>query len=585
MIKSLIDYYDQLSKKGILPRPNWNITKVTAAIEIDRDGNVLAVHDLHKEIETVKKDKSGKQKSTFRKIPSEYIVPQIPGRSSGIKPGYLCDNSKYMLGFDTQKQARTSGYFEAAKNNYLEITKNLETDAASAMKNYFESFDIEKLSKNDLEKLDTGNVIFRYNGQFLQEYPELQEAWDRFKAEDGEEGKQICSVTGRMDSIAKTHPVIKGVDGAQSSGAALVSFNKDSFKSYGMEQNLNSGIGSKAALAYTTSLNYLLSKREAHASVGTTTIVYWAESAESQYQELISALAGNPTSEQIQSTLDSIFKAIASHRQIDIDSIDLNEKFHILGLSPNSARLVVRFYHSGSFGDLLKNIQKHSERMKVRWSSKYIPDVLHPWRIAAATISDKSSDKKDKSPLSGELLEAIINDTPYPETLYSRTLLRIRTEPGTSDTTDWVRASVLRGFLIKNRRYSERSLTLALNEDNNSQAYLLGRLFSVLEFLQEAAAGSKLSSTIKDKYFGSASATPAQVFPLLLKNSANHLSKISKDEKKFIHFDKSIGSIINKLGTSFPKTLSLEEQGEFYLGYYQQRQKQFEKKEKTEEKE
>lgn len=211
---------------------------------------------------------------------------------------------------------------------------------------------------------------------------------------------------------------------------------------------------------------------------------------------------------------------------------------------------------------------------------KYIEDkgktVLHFYEIVFETVNKNSKDKLPDVSLVSGLVYSVLTDTRYPETLYTDIIRRIRAEQG---NVNWERASIIRAFLIKNRRYKEEDLTVKLNENSTSEAYNLGRLFSVLEKLQEESADTELNTTIKDRYFSSAAASPARVFPLLVIGSDNHLKKLhSKNPGRAVNFDKWIGTIIGNLNYTFPKMLDMDHQGEFVIGYYQQRQKLFEKK-------
>lgn len=334
-----------------------------------------------------------------------------------------------------------------------------------------------------------------------------------------------------------------------------------------------------ASLKYTAALNQLLSDETSHSQLGETTVVYWAEGAEKAYQSIMSILLGKESSEMTNEIIDSLYKALESGRLVDADGIDLRKKFYVLGLSPNAARLVVRFFHESTFGELLTNIADHKNRMEIIKPPFVVDESLHPWQILQATASRKTKEKKILPSLPGDLMNSILRNTNYPTTLFTTVIQRIRTDPESftdPKANPWQKAAILKGYLIKNKK--KRSITVSLNEDNNSTPYILGRLFSVLEFLQNDASNGNLNVTIKDKYFGSAAATPGRVFPLLIHNSANHLRKIRSDQKKFTHYDKQVGQLLDRLESNFPKTFSLEEQGDFYLGYYQQRQKQFTKK-------
>lgn len=361
IIQSLVEYYDAQAELGLMPPVGWSNEKISGAVEIDDNGKILAVHDLHNVV-TIK-TKNGKEKQQSR--PSILTVPQFPTRTVNIAPGFLCDNTKYLFGIESGKTKTFDKNYKAFREENLKILKGVQSPAALAMCRFLENSVKNELSADSLSRLDTGYYVFRYCGKYLHEYPELKKIWDDYQsaAIDGERG--ICSITGHEDVIVTIHPSIKGVPGAQSSGAALVSYNSSSFESYGKSQNLNSDIGRVASLKYTSALNQLLSDKTAHSQLGDTTVVYWAEGAEKSYQSVMSVLMGGESTEKTQEIINSLYKALENERLVDVEDIDLRKKFYILGLSPNAARLVVRFFHESTFGELLRNIASHEKRMQI----------------------------------------------------------------------------------------------------------------------------------------------------------------------------------------------------------------------------
>ena len=571
MLRALVNYYEAQKARGQMPAEDWAVTKVSGAIELDESGKILALYDLH-ETEVIQ-DKKGKEKKVTR---SKLLqTPQIPVRTVNVVPGFLCDNTKYIFGFEKDKTKNFDKYFNAFKDLHLEMLSEINTPPAVALKNFLIHDENRRLTAEKKASLDTGNYVFRFKGKYLHEYPEMVQAWANKQTSRTKDVKGVCALTGQEDLIVKTHPLIMGVPGAQSSGAALVSYNSPAFESYGKENNLNAHIGRRASQKYTAALNQLLKDQQAHTQLGETTIVYWAKNADPIYQKAFAQAIDVQSQEEDLELVDAIYKAIRDKKPIDIDGIEIGQEFYILGLSANAARLFVRFFYEGTFGDLLTNLAAHNERMSIVKPKFIQEDILSPYQLLKATANEKSRDKKISPPLPGEVMTSIIQNSPYPESLYSQVILRIRMDPA---NFDWKKAAIIKGYLIKNKNYG--GLTMSLNENNHHKPYVLGRLFSVLEFLQQDAADNSLNTTIKDKYFGSAAATPGRVFPLLIQNSANHLKKIKSDTGKYIHYDRLIGQLIDQLDGEFSKTFSLEEQGEFYIGYYQQRQRQFTKKDK-----
>lgn len=568
MLTALVNYYDAKVKRGEIPREGWATTKVSGAIELDESGKVLAIHDLHT-YEIKNKAKNGKDSEKTLIHPASMIVPQIPGRTVNVAPGFLCDNTKYIFGFEKDKSERFDKNYESFRDCHLDLIAGIDTPAVNALRRFLTQDENRNLTEELKAKLDTGYFVFRYNERYLHDYDELKSVWNNKMDSSLGDLEDICSVTGMKDVIVSTHPPIKGVPGSKPN-SALVSYNSSAFESYGKNQNLNSHIGREASLKYTTALNQLLADDKSHTQIGDTTIVYWAESATPIYQYAFSAMLGNQVDQDVERLIDSLFKKIRSKKAIDVEGINLEQKFYILGLSANSARLVVRFFLEGTFGSLIKNIADHNKRMEIVKPDYEQPGPLSPSQVVFATVSQKSKEKKPLPSLPGDLMNSILQNTRYPESLYSSVLLRIRTDPSSFDSR---KAAILKAYLIKNKKKEE--LEMSLNEANNSQPYVLGRLFSVLESLQNKASGGDLNSTIKDKYFASAASTPGRIFPLLIHNSANHFKKIKQSEASTIFYDKQIGQLVDRLEGAFPNTLSLEEQGEFYIGYYQQRQHSF----------
>ena len=573
ILNELVILYENLLRKNEVAERGWCHAKVSYEIALSPKGEILGIFSLKNE------EMSGKKK-VF--LPKNIIVPEMVTRSSGVAANFLCDNSKYMLGIDKNgPDQRTRECFIAAKEKHLAILHGLEGEIAKAVCAFFESWDPEKATedaevKESLEDItDGGNIIFSVKGIRAQTDPQIEEAWNKYYMdnEDGEEG--VCLVTGKHCRISRLHKAIKGVTGAQSSGAPLVSFNAPAFESYGKEQSYNAPVGRYAEFAYTTALNYLLGKKKYVFRIGDTTVIFWAENAEPVYQDFFSMAIDPPDNQE---EIRKLFKSITSHKAVNINNfkLDPEQSFCILGLSPNAARLSIRFFYKDTFGNIINNISKHYDRMRIvkpAWESR---EYLGVWAMLAETQNKKSTDNSQLSNMAAALLRAIISDSRYPASLYSDVLIRIRAEQG---NVTWGRASIIKAYLIRNNALeSEGGNYMGLDIENVDKAYLLGRLFSVLEAIQKEANPS-INATITDRYFNSACATPASTFPVLIKLKNSHMKKIEREKTTAkIYYEKLLSEIMGKLDC-FPKRLSLEEQGRFILGYYHQTQKRYEKKE------
>ena len=574
ILQALAKEYESLAEQGKVSQPGWCQAKVSYEINLYADGRI-------KQIICLKQEKEVGKKKVF--IPKTMKVPQMVTRSSGVAANFLCDNSKYLLGIDAEG---TSGWimdrFLAAKEKHLSVLEGTDGIMAQAVRGFFKNWNPENAQecpelKEQWEGItDGGNLVFGMNEFYAQDDPEIQKKWNASQSETEEETSGICLVTGNYGPISRIHRFIKGVPGAQSSGAALVSFNAPAFESYGKEQSYNAPVGKYAEFAYTTALNYLLSNRDKTFQLGDSMVVYWAENGMEEYQKTFSFVM-NPhidNEEQLQRIFDSLKKS----RYVDVDNVqmDFEQSFYILCLAPNAARLSVRFFYQNTFGDILKNIKEHYKRLdivKPLWVEK---KYLSVYELLRETVNPNSKDKTPIPNMSAMVLQSILSGNRYPASLYTDTVIRIRSEQG---NVTWGRASIIKAYLIKNYSWKEGENYMGLEETCNDTAYILGRLFSVLESIQKEA-NQGINATIKDRYFNSACATPASVFPILFKLENSHIKKLEREKGSGskIFYEKIIGNLMKKL-VLFPRSLSLEEQGKFMLGYYHQTQKKYEKKE------
>ena len=574
ILQALVNHYENLEKQGKVDQEGWCKAKVSYAVNLSRDGEILGILSLKIE------EERGKRKVW---VPRQIKVPEMVTRSSGVSANFLCDNSKYILGIDAEgTNQRVRDCFEAAKEKHLSLLRETEGEMAEAVRNFFETWDPEKASEcAEIEErwedlTDGGNLIFCMDINYAQDDPFIQEAWENARNESAEDGQTgICLVTGKEAEISRIHKTIKGVPGAQSSGAALVSFNAPAFESYGKEQSYNAPVGKYAEFAYTTALNYLLNQREYTFQLGDSMIVFWSESAEEEYQAAFFE-AADPKSDN-QEEIKGIFDNLKTGMPVSIGNftLDPDQRFYILSLAPNAARLSVRFFYQDSFGNILKNLSAHYERMSIvkpSWESREYMGVRD---MLSETVNQNSKDKTPVPNMAAFVLQAILSGARYPASLYTDVLIRIRAEQG---NVTWGRAGIIKAYLIRNGNWKEGENYMGLNEESRETAYVLGRLFSVLESIQ-MDANPGIKATIRDRYFNSACATPASVFPVLIKLKNSHMKKLERDKGGAkVYYEKLLTELMGKLD-EYPKRLSLEEQGKFILGYYHQVQKKYEKKE------
>lgn len=575
ILQALVQHYERLAEEEKVDQEGWCKARVSYGINLSSDGKIQGIITL--------KQEEVKGKKTVW-VPQMLRVPEMVTRSSGISANFLCDNSKYMLGLDESGTSqRVLECFAAARERHLSLLKDTEGEMARAVRLFFETWDPVKVAECDVirerqeEVTDGGNLIFCMGMQFAQDDPYIKDTWERSRMEiSGEEQAGICLVTGQKTEISRIHKVIKGVPGAQSSGASLVSFNAPSFESYGKEQSYNAPVGKFAEFAYTTALNYLLSQREYTFQLGDSMIVFWAESGKEEYQAAFFDCV-DPKKDN-QEEIRGIFDNLKKQWKVEYQDVELNpdQKFYILSLAPNAARLSVRFFYQDSFGNMLNNLAAHYDRMSVvkpAWANDWYLGIRS---MLGETVNQNSKDKMPVPNMAASVLKAILSGTRYPASLYTDVLIRIRAEQG---TVTWGRAGIIKAYLIRNGNWKEGEKYMALNEESRDTAYVLGRLFSVLESIQmEANPGIK--ATIRDRYFNSACATPASIFPVLIKLKNSHVKKLERDKGSAkVYYEKLLTEIMEKLGDRFPARLSLEDQGKFILGYYHQVQKKYEKKE------
>ena len=578
ILKALADYYHSLAQKGKIVPEGWSPAKVSFALVIGEDGELLDVMPL--------KEPQQRGKKTVE-VPRILQVPQQVGRSSGVKANYLCDHAGYLLGMDARGNAeRAKKCFEASKALHLELLKEVDCPAARAVYAYFTHWEPEQAAGHPVlqEKLDQilegGNLVFHFRGSFVHEDEAVRRAWDaHFSQQEDAEVFGRCLVTGEEAPIARLHPAIKGVRGAQSSGAMLVSFHAPAFESYGKTQSYNAPVGEKTAFAYTSALTHLLKDQERVQMVGDTTVVFWAENAEPSYRDVFYFSMDSAERTFQENDLLRGMHELARGHTYDWNGAVLRPEtnFYILGLAPNAARLSVRFFYRNTFGGFMEHIERHYERLEMIKPSYESSQRLSIHNLLFETVNKNAKDKSASPLLSGALYRAILNDTPYPEALVNGVLLRIRAEHNVT----WGRASILKAVLLKKNPCPEmkEALTVKLNDDCTYLPKVLGRLFSVYEAVQQAA-NSGINSTIKDKYFNSAAGTPAFIFPMLTNLASKHLRKLDTKEKK--SYEQQITDLNAKITEALPTRQSLPDQEIFYIGYYHQTQKRYEKKNKEE---
>lgn len=594
ILDALTRYYQAVN----LPRPGWSKVKVSYGLKLNPDGSLQNVVSYLRPAE-----KGNKQ------LPQSKEVPEPVKRSSGVNPNFLCDNSAYLLGVDQKgKPERAKKCFEAAKAFHQKLLAGVDSPAAQAVLAYFEHWDPDTaLSHPEIAQNPDltagGNVIFLFGEDRenlehneVQRDPAVVQAWQQYRNENQDGPAAFCPVLEQTAPMARLHPAIKGVRGAQSSGASLISYNADAFCSYGKEQGENAGISQQAAFAYTTALNYLLSDYPTHlwntatqekvdpqksrfryaSQLGDTTVVYWAEGGDPAYQEFYHGMIEPESLSDAKEEVNAVLSNLTNGKTVDIQGMELDPgvQFYILGISPNAARLSVRFFLQDSFGVILGRIQEHQQRLEIVKPVRDPRENLSFWQLLQETVNPNSKDKNPAPLLGGALVRSVLEGLPYPAALLEGVFVRLRAERNINRG----KAAILKAYYLKNPNSGcpKEVLTVALNKDSKSVPYHLGRWFAVLEGIQQDA-NPGINATIRDKYFSSAASTPAAIFALLVQLSQKHLAKLS--EGQTIFYSKLIQEITDHIPDELPTRLSLPEQASFYLGYYHQTQDRYTKKE------
>ena len=578
ILQALDSYYHRLD--GVAG-PGWSPEKFGWCIVLGKDGAVVDVDNLH--------DSNGKKPR-----PKIYVVPAAVKRTVGIAPNFLWDKTAYVLGRTAGEGKRTAQEHAAFVAAHMTRLADHDDEGLVALRLFLERWRPEQFDENLRfvpEMLDA-NVMFRLDGEhnYLHERPAARALVEAKPDQDGAEDI-FCLITGEHGKMARLHPTIKGVEGAQSSGAALVSFNLDAFTSLGMEQGANAPTSEAAAFRYGAALNHLLTRdgpNRIRRPIGDATVVFWADASNAKAAEAADAWfaalqSGDITDAAEARKIGEELKALAKGRPLSALRPDIAEgtRFHILGLSPNAARLSVRFWMSDTMDQFAKRLARHYDDMRVEplprgWGAA--PSVN---RVLARTTAFQEDYDAIPHQLAGEVMRAILSGGKYPRSWLAAVMIRLRggDDPGSGWHAAACRAVLARDqwFRRIDRNIPEKGETpMALDREHRNIGYILGRLFAVYELAQVAALGRHVKATMRDKYFSSAAATPATVFPLVIAHGQNHLAKARKIKAGWaVLIERELGAIMDiiepGLPHSLPRTLRLEDQAEFAIGYYHQR--------------
>lgn len=577
ILASLARLYDRMAEKGEAPRPGFSTENISFAVVLDADGTPRTLAD--------KRSHAGKKPA-----PVPMAVP-AGNRTSGIKPNLFWDKTAYVFGViavesetgDGRKtlipgQGRRTGDEHAAfVQTHLDLLADSTDPGLIALRRFLERWQPEDFTTLGFQTdaLDQ-NIVFEFDDGTGPGFVHARPAAAKLFSAPSDGGQGLCLVSGETGPIERLHPKIKGVMGAQSSGASLISFNNDAYESFGKSQGTNAPVSESAAFAYGTALNALLARGSTrNIRIADTTVAFWAEAPDPEVANMCDIMMGdalNPRDEMdARNELRAALQNVAEGRAGGDLRLDPQARVYMLGLAPNAARLSVRFWYPGTFGDFARNVMQFWDELNILPAPWKGPPAV--WSLLYETALLRKSENIPPL-LGGQVMRAVLTGQPLPRMLLSAVIGRIRADGDINGR----RAAICKAVI--NRTSKQEGIPVSLDPDNTNPAYRLGRLFAVLERAQSAALPG-LNATIKDRYFAAASATPARVFPLLVKNATHHLALLKKGENGGIShwLEKELGTIWLGLGADMPRALSLEDQGRFIAGYYHQRWTKTTKKE------
>ena len=594
LIKALCDYSTAANLCG--DTEAYYKQAIDFEILLALDGTVTAIQDLRKPIE-----------GTKRYITPELLLPEQRGNTTVIYSYLIEHRREYIFGLEREKgknsfktipgKAGKKSKHDTFCERNLPFFEEIDSDICKAYCNFIRTWNPDLQTENEIllqmgANFDNARFCFRLDGSpeiMLHEDPRVKENYQALLLEEQKEKQAtqqtgFCSILGERLPICEMHDKLKGI-GSQ---AKLVSFGKDqtdrnAFYSYGKSLGYNCNISEKAMKQYTAALNFLLADNGHHKNFGDMVVVYFAMKQNDAAEcDAFSLLFGDFASDQKETVdqetekdLNQVYNYAKTGVLKDLSGMDPDSIFYVAGLTANSSRICTKFVVRNRFGVILEHVAAHQKDIRILEKQK---PVSMYW-IQKQLVSPKSKDAKVPPPLIAGLFASILNGTRYPDALLATVIARVKTD---TDETQQKKVNHIRAGLIKgclNRKAKKEEITMSLNLDNTNQAYLCGRLFAVLEKIQQDASGGNLNRTIKDSYFSSACSKPATVFPKLIQLSQNHLKKV----EYVLFYQKLCGDIIDQLEDAFPSTLSLDEQGKFIIGYYQQNKALYAKKEKQQE--
>lgn len=593
LISALCDYYDDLARDGKVASEDVTSEKISWVVALKPDGTIDHVTDYRVTRERI----VGKGKTKEEKIARDVLMPSRE-RKSTTNSEYIEHRFKYIFGYNFQKNHlivdnNAHKSHQEFVNKTLDWIEGLDSPIVNAYRYFIQKWEPEKEIENKwllsiAKKANNQgdmNCIFAFendDNHYLHEDGQVRARWDKIRKEredreySTETKRRQCAITGKIDNISNLHTQLR-----LQAGVSLVCYNNEPERSYGNKKADNSNISVAAMKKYTYALDYLLHNKENTQSLDDITIVFWAtEDSKFDILNFLFESSHVMDRDETEKALKTIIKKAQKGEVIEktlkiFDNIEEDVTYYILGLMLVNGRLAVKFFYRRRLGELFRSIAYHQFDMQMGDSYRLIS--LN--QLKKELVSPRSKKEKVDTTLMSSVLKSIFHNSPYPFSFFSKMMIRIKNDREINS----VRAGVLKAYFNRKSRFlkQKEEFKLSLDKTNTNPNYLCGRLFAVLERIQEMSQkktreSESKSKTIRDSFFASAASMPSTVFPNLIKKAQYHLNNL--EQKNEIFFSKQIGEIIDSLGAEFPSYASTEEQGKFMIGYYHQKEDFFKMK-------
>ena len=577
ILQALADYYKRkvVDSGSEMPAEGWEWKEIPFLAVVNAEGDFVRFEDTH--------EQQGEKLRAHR-----YLVPSLgEKKGNGIKSNLLWENIEYMFGIPVPTKAKTNPDPERVRKQHEVFQARINAlggdgPVIEAVQRFVKKCVIAEVQKDPLWPTlrDTNPNVLLYlegNGAVTDD-PDVRALVNN--ADHDQEAKiGVCLVSGTEDRIVRLEPPIKGVRGNdRKAERALVSFNIESFNSFHKDQNFNAPIGKSTSFAYAAALNHLLGKdSKQKMPIGDATAIFWAEKSTDFEQQIVDFFGEPPKDDPDRNAraVESLFRAPQSGAMPVAED---KTKFYVLGLAPNASRISIRFWIVNTVAAMSGKIRQHFEDIRIIHGPRD-KDAFSLFRMLVCTATQGKAENIAPN-LGGDTMRSILEGLPYPQTLLQAAIRRIRAEHEVTH----IRAALIKAYLNRLTRFKNavqmEEIKVSLDNSNTNIGYRLGRLFATLERLQIRVhtqdGGKEPNSTIRDRYYGSASGTPIAAFGTLIRLSKHHLSKLGKPGER-VFFEKLFGQIMEDVG-DFPAHLKLEDQGRFAIGYYHQMQDFFLKK-------